>query len=43
MHGSPSRCTAEAESTEIKGAVGNVLADGDTVTVIKHLKTLPFH
>lgn len=28
----------EAESTEIKDAVGNVLADGDTVTVIKDLK-----
>lgn len=29
---------AESESTEIKDAVGNVLADGDTVTVIKDLK-----
>ncbi|MCZ9883902.1 zinc ribbon domain-containing protein YjdM [Arthrobacter sp. B2a2-09] len=29
---------AEAGSTEIKDAVGNVLADGDTVTVIKDLK-----
>ncbi|MBB6404921.1 zinc ribbon domain-containing protein YjdM [Arthrobacter sp. AZCC_0090] len=29
---------AGAESTEIKDAVGNVLADGDTVTVIKDLK-----
>ncbi|WP_284991600.1 zinc ribbon domain-containing protein YjdM [Arthrobacter sp. efr-133-TYG-120] len=29
---------AEAQSTEIKDAVGNVLADGDTVTVIKDLK-----
>ncbi|GAA3316640.1 zinc ribbon domain-containing protein YjdM [Arthrobacter ramosus] len=29
---------AEAESTDIKDAVGNVLADGDTVTVIKDLK-----
>ncbi|WP_028266689.1 zinc ribbon domain-containing protein YjdM [Arthrobacter sp. MA-N2] len=28
----------EAESTEIKDAVGNVLVDGDTVTVIKDLK-----
>lgn len=28
----------EAGSTEIKDAVGNVLADGDTVTVIKDLK-----
>ncbi|WAH99458.1 zinc ribbon domain-containing protein YjdM [Arthrobacter sp. MMS18-M83] len=29
---------AESESTEIKDAVGNVLADGDTVSVIKDLK-----
>lgn len=29
---------AEVESTEIKDAVGNVLADGDTVTVVKDLK-----
>ncbi|WP_442542859.1 zinc ribbon domain-containing protein YjdM [Arthrobacter sp. KN11-1C] len=29
---------AETESAEIKDAVGNVLADGDTVTVIKDLK-----
>lgn len=29
---------AASESTEIKDAVGNVLADGDTVTVIKDLK-----
>lgn len=29
---------AEADSTEIKDAVGNVLSDGDTVTVIKDLK-----
>jgi protein PhnA len=29
---------AEAESTEIKDAVGNVLSDGDTVTVIKDVK-----
>ncbi|UKA60262.1 zinc ribbon domain-containing protein YjdM [Arthrobacter sp. FW306-2-2C-D06B] len=29
---------AEDESTDIKDAVGNVLADGDTVTVIKDLK-----
>ncbi len=29
---------AEAGSTEIKDAVGNVLADGDTVTVVKDLK-----
>ncbi|MHA7170692.1 zinc ribbon domain-containing protein YjdM [Arthrobacter bambusae] len=29
---------AEDDSTEIKDAVGNVLADGDTVTVIKDLK-----
>ncbi|MGM7774922.1 zinc ribbon domain-containing protein YjdM [Arthrobacter sp. KNU-44] len=29
---------AEAESTDIKDAVGNVLSDGDTVTVIKDLK-----
>lgn len=29
---------AESGSTEIKDAVGNVLADGDTVTVIKDLK-----
>lgn len=29
---------AEVESTEVKDAVGNVLADGDTVTVVKDLK-----
>jgi protein PhnA len=29
---------AASESTETKDAVGNVLADGDTVTVIKDLK-----
>ncbi|MGO4859352.1 zinc ribbon domain-containing protein YjdM [Arthrobacter sp. 2MCAF14] len=29
---------AEAEPTDIKDAVGNVLSDGDTVTVIKDLK-----
>lgn len=29
---------AESEPAEIKDAVGNVLADGDTVTVIKDLK-----
>lgn len=29
---------ADAESVMIKDAVGNVLADGDTVTVIKDLK-----
>lgn len=29
---------AETEAVEIKDAVGNVLADGDTVTVIKDLK-----
>ena len=30
--------TTEPESTEIKDAVGNTLADGDTVTIAKDLK-----
>ena len=29
---------AEASATPVKDAVGNILADGDTVTVIKDLK-----
>lgn len=35
---SPTDSSAEVASTEIRDAVGNVLADGDTVTVIKTMK-----
>jgi len=34
----PAQAVAEAGATEIRDANGNVLADGDTVTVIKDLK-----
>ena len=38
-HEWPKAAAADAEQkTEIRDAVGNVLADGDTVTVIKDLK-----
>ena len=38
-HEWPKTAAADAEQkTEIRDAVGNVLADGDTVTVIKDLK-----
>jgi len=33
-----SRATGEASGSEVRDSVGNVLADGDTVTVIKDLK-----
>src|SRR3954454_11225539 len=35
---SPEEAAAEAESQVIKDAFGNVLNDGDTVTVVKDLK-----
>ena len=35
---SPSEAAEAAEASVIKDAVGNPLADGDTVTVIKDLK-----
>lgn len=37
-HASASAATEEAEDTAIRDANGNVLADGDSVTVIKELK-----
>jgi protein PhnA len=35
---SPSEAAAEAEARQVKDAVGKVLVDGDTVTIVKDLK-----
>lgn len=37
---SPTEAAAEADSGVIKDAVGNPLADGDTVTIVKDLKVM---
>lgn len=35
---SPAEAAAAADAAQVRDAVGNVLADGDTVTIVKDLK-----
>jgi protein PhnA len=35
---SPNEASAESDSLEVRDAVGNLLADGDSVTIVKDLK-----
>ena len=35
---SPNEASADADTLEVRDAVGNLLADGDSVTVVKDLK-----
>jgi protein PhnA len=34
----PNQASADAEALEVRDAVGNLLADGDSVTIVKDLK-----